>query len=139
VAIDAEASTELARRSRGTPRIANRLLRRVRDYAQVRADGKINAEVARAALKLLEVDDHGFDEVDRKLLRTIIDKFSGGPVGINSIAAAISEERDAIEDMYEPFLIQAGFLDRTPRGRVATARAYEYFGLTAPGRGSGLW
>ena len=139
VAIDAEASMELARRSRGTPRIANRLLRRVRDYAQVRADGKINAEVARAALKLLEVDDHGFDEVDRKLLRTIIDKFSGGPVGINSIAAAISEEKDAIEDMYEPFLIQAGFLDRTPRGRVATARAYEYFGLTAPGRGSGLW
>jgi Holliday junction DNA helicase RuvB len=139
VAIDAEASTELARRSRGTPRIANRLLRRVRDYAQVRADGKINAEVARAALTLLEVDDHGFDEVDRKLLRTIIDKFSGGPVGINSIAAAISEEKDAIEDMYEPFLIQAGFLDRTPRGRVATARAYEYFGLTAPGRGSGLW
>ena len=139
VAIDAEASTELARRSRGTPRIANRLLRRVRDYAQVRADGKINAEVARAALQLLEVDDHGFDEVDRKLLRTIIDKFSGGPVGINSIAAAISEEKDAIEDMYEPFLIQAGFLDRTPRGRVATARAYEYFGLTAPGRGSGLW
>ena len=139
VAIDAEASTELARRSRGTPRIANRLLRRVRDYAQVRADGKINAEVARAALKLLEVDDYGFDEVDRKLLRTIIDKFSGGPVGINSIAAAISEEKDAIEDMYEPFLIQAGFLDRTPRGRVATARAYEYFGLTAPGRGSGLW
>ena len=139
VAVDAEASTELARRSRGTPRIANRLLRRVRDYAQVRADGKINAEVARAALKLLEVDDHGFDEVDRKLLRTIIDKFSGGPVGINSIAAAISEEKDAIEDMYEPFLIQAGFLDRTPRGRVATARAYEYFGLTAPGRGSGLW
>ena len=139
VAIDAEASTELARRSRGTPRIANRLLRRVRDYAQVRADGTINAEVARAALKLLEVDDHGFDEVDRKLLRTIIDKFSGGPVGINSIAAAISEEKDAIEDMYEPFLIQAGFLDRTPRGRVATARAYEYFGLTAPGRGSGLW
>ena len=139
VPIDAAASTELARRSRGTPRIANRLLRRVRDYAQVRADGKINAEVARAALKLLEVDDHGFDEVDRKLLRTIIDKFSGGPVGINSIAAAISEEKDAIEDMYEPFLIQAGFLDRTPRGRVATARAYEYFGLTAPGRDSRLW
>ena len=139
VAIDAEASTELARRSRGTPRIANRLLRRVRDYAQVRADGKINAEVARAALKLLEVDDHGFDEVDRKLLRTIIDKFSGGPVGINSIAAAISEEKDAIEDIYEPFLIQAGFLDRTPRGRVATSRAYEYFGLTAPRRDSRLW
>src|SRR5258706_666190 len=132
VAIDAEASTELARRSRGTQRIANPLLRRVRDYAQVRADGKINAEVARAALKLLEVDDHGFDEVDRKLLRTIIDKFGGGPVGVNSIAAAINEEKDAIEDIYEPFLIQAGFLDRTPRGRMATALAYQHFGLVAP-------
>jgi Holliday junction DNA helicase RuvB len=139
VPIDADAAAEIARRSRGTPRIANRLLRRVRDYAQVRADGRISVEVARAAMTLLEVDDHGFDEVDRKLLRTIIDKFSGGPVGVNSIAAAINEERDAIEDIYEPFLIQAGFLDRTPRGRVATARAYEYFGLTAPGRGSGLW
>ncbi|HEY3157878.1 MAG TPA: Holliday junction branch migration DNA helicase RuvB [Vicinamibacterales bacterium] len=139
VPTDDEAAREIARRSRGTPRIANRLLRRVRDYAQVRADGRITGEVARAAMKLLEVDDHGFDEVDRKLLRTIIDKFSGGPVGVNSIAAAINEERDAIEDIYEPFLIQAGFLDRTPRGRVATARAYEYFGLTAPGRGSGLW
>ncbi len=139
VPMDADASTEIARRSRGTPRIANRLLRRVRDYAQVRADGRISVEVARAAMTLLEVDDHGFDEVDRKLLRTIIEKFSGGPVGVNSIAAAINEERDAIEDIYEPFLIQAGFLDRTPRGRVATARAYEYFGLTAPGRGSGLW
>ena len=138
VEVDAEASRELARRSRGTPRIANRLLRRVRDYAQVRADGRVTADVARAALKLLEVDDHGFDEVDRKLLRTIIDKFNGGPVGVNSIAAAINEEKDAIEDIYEPFLIQAGFLDRTPRGRVATARAYEYFGLTAPRRDS-LW
>lgn len=139
VEIDKEASLDIARRSRGTPRIANRLLRRVRDYAQVRADGRITADVALAAMKLLEVDDNGFDEVDRKLLRTIIDKFSGGPVGVNSLAAAISEERDAIEDIYEPFLIQAGFLDRTPRGRVATARAYEYFGLTAPGRDSGLW
>jgi Holliday junction DNA helicase RuvB len=139
VAIDPAAAAELAKRSRGTPRIANRLLRRVRDYAQVRADGHITADVARAALKLLEVDDLGFDEVDRKLLRTIIDKFGGGPVGLNSIAAAISEEKDAIEDMYEPFLIQAGFLDRTPRGRVATARAYQYFGLTAPGRDSRLW
>ena len=139
VEIDVEASRDIARRSRGTPRIANRLLRRVRDYAQVRADGKINPEVARAAMKLLEVDDNGFDEVDRKLLRTIIEKFSGGPVGVNSLAAAISEEKDAIEDIYEPFLIQAGFLDRTPRGRVATARAYEYFGLTAPGRDSRLW
>jgi holliday junction DNA helicase RuvB len=139
VPIEAAATTEIARRSRGTPRIANRLLRRVRDYAQVRADGTITTEVARAAMKLLEVDDHGFDEVDRKLLRTIIDKFGGGPVGVNSIAAAINEEKDAIEDIYEPFLIQGGFLDRTPRGRVATARAYEYFGLTAPGRDSRLW
>jgi Holliday junction DNA helicase RuvB len=137
--IDGDAARELARRSRGTPRIANRLLRRVRDYAQVRADGHVTGEVARAALRLLEVDDYGFDEVDRKLLRTIIDKFSGGPVGVNSIAAAINEEKDAIEDIYEPFLIQAGFLDRTPRGRVATSRAYEYFGLTAPGRDSRLW
>jgi Holliday junction DNA helicase RuvB len=139
VQTDDDAAAEIARRSRGTPRIANRLLRRVRDYAQVRADGRITGEVAHAAMKLLEVDDHGFDEIDRKLLRTIIDKFGGGPVGVNSIAAAINEEKDAIEDIYEPFLIQAGFLDRTPRGRVATARAYEYFGLTAPGRGSGLW
>ena len=139
VAVDADAAGELARRSRGTPRIANRLLRRVRDYAQVRADGRITGEVARGGLQLLEVDDRGFDEVDRKLLRTIIDKFGGGPVGLNSIAAAINEEKDAIEDMYEPFLIQAGFLDRTPRGRVATPRAYQYFGLTAPGRDSRLW
>jgi Holliday junction DNA helicase RuvB len=136
----ADAATgELARRARGTPRIANRLLRRVRDYAEVRADGTITAEVAQAALALLEVDERGFDEVDRKLLRTIIDKFGGGPVGIGSIAAAISEEKDAIEDIYEPFLIQIGFLDRTPRGRVATALAYGYFGLTAPGRDSQLW
>jgi len=139
VPIDEEAGREIARRSRGTPRIANRLLRRVRDYAQVRADGTVTAEVARAALQLLEVDDQGFDEVDRKLLRTIIDKFGGGPVGVNSLAAAISEERDAIEDIYEPFLIQAGFLDRTPRGRVATPRAYQYFGLTVPGKDSRLW
>ena len=139
VPIADEAAKELARRSRGTPRIANRLLRRVRDYAQVRADGTITAEVAEAALKLLEVDEHGFDEIDRKLLRTIIDKFGGGPVGINTIAAAISEEKDAIEDIYEPFLIQIGFLDRTPRGRVATPRAYGYFGLDVPGRDSRLW
>jgi Holliday junction DNA helicase RuvB len=139
VVVDADASAEIARRSRGTPRIANRLLRRVRDYAQVRADGTITTEVAKAAMALLEVDDHGFDEVDRKLLRTIIEKFSGGPVGVNSLAAAINEEKDAIEDIYEPFLIQAGFLDRTPRGRVATPRAYQYFGLTAPGRDSRLW
>jgi Holliday junction DNA helicase RuvB len=139
VSIDDASAVEIARRSRGTPRIANRLLRRVRDYAQVRASGSITCEVAHAGLKLLEVDEYGFDEVDRKLLRTIIDKFGGGPVGINSIAAAISEEKDAIEDIYEPFLIQIGFVDRTPRGRVATARAYAYFGLDAPGRDARLW
>jgi Holliday junction DNA helicase RuvB len=134
-----DAAKEISRRSRGTPRISNRLLRRVRDYAQVRADGVITNEVALAALKLLEVDEHGFDEVDRKLLRTIIDKFGGGPVGVNTIAAAISEEKDAIEDIYEPFLIQIGFLDRTPRGRVATPRAYAYLGREAPARDSRLW
>ena len=134
-----DAAAEIGRRSRGTPRIANRLLRRVRDYAQVRADGRITGDVARSAMRLLEVDDNGFDEVDRKLLRTIIDKFNGGPVGVNSLVAAINEDKDAIEDIYEPFLIQAGFLDRTPRGRVATSRAYEYFGLVAPGKDSRLW
>jgi Holliday junction DNA helicase RuvB len=139
VALDAEAALELARRSRGTPRIANRLLRRVRDYAEVRADGRITMEVASAALSLLEVDAHGFDDIDRRLLRTIIDKFNGGPVGVNSLSAAINEEADAIEDIYEPYLIQIGFLDRTPRGRVATARAYEFFGLEAPGRDGRLW
>src|SRR5262245_50314515 len=139
VEIERSACLEIARRARGTPRIANRLLRRVRDFAQVRADGVITSDVALAGLQLLEVDQYGFDEVDRKLLRTIIDKFGGGPVGINSIAAAISEEKDAIEDIYEPFLIQIGFLDRTPRGRVATPRAYGYLGLAAPGRNSTLW
>jgi holliday junction DNA helicase RuvB len=139
VPIDGDAAAEIARRARGTPRIANRLLRRVRDYAQVRAGGNITLDVAHAGLKLLEVDEHGFDEVDRKLLRTIIEKFGGGPVGLNTIAAAISEEKDAIEDIYEPFLIQIGFLDRTPRGRVATPRAYGFFGLEQPGRDSRLW
>ncbi|MCC7010874.1 MAG: Holliday junction branch migration DNA helicase RuvB [Acidobacteria bacterium] len=139
VAIASEAAAEIARRSRGTPRIANRLLRRVRDFAEVRADGRITAAVCLDALRLLEVDAHGFDEADRRLLRTIIDKFSGGPVGLNSLAAAIGEEKDAIEDIYEPYLIQIGFLDRTPRGRVATARAYEYFGLIAPGKDNRLW
>jgi Holliday junction DNA helicase RuvB len=138
VPIDHDASVEIAKRSRGTPRVANRLLRRVRDYAQVRASGHITLDVAHRALRLLEVDEHGFDEIDRRLLRTIIEKFDGGPVGVASLAAAMSEERDAIEDIYEPFLIQIGFLDRTPRGRVATARAYEYFGLTAP-RKDRLW
>jgi len=138
VPIEHDAAREIAKRSRGTPRVANRLLRRVRDYAQVRADGHVTAAVADKALRLLEVDEHGLDEVDRRLLRTIIDKFNGGPVGVASLAAALSEERDALEDIHEPFLIQAGFLDRTPRGRVATARAYDYFGLTAPQRDR-LW
>jgi Holliday junction DNA helicase RuvB len=138
VAIEREAAVELAARSRGTPRVANRLLRRVRDYAQVRADGRITKDVADRALTMLEVDRHGFDEVDRRLLLTIIEKFSGGPVGLGSLAAALSEERDAIEDIYEPFLIQIGFLERTPRGRVATRRAYEFFGLHSPGRDK-LW
>jgi Holliday junction DNA helicase RuvB len=138
VDIDDDAAHELAKRSRGTPRVANRLLRRVRDYAQVRADGGITHDVSLRALQLLEVDEHGFDEIDRRLLRTIIEKFNGGPVGVASLAAAMSEERDALEDIYEPFLIQLGFIDRTPRGRVATARAYEYFGLAAPGKDR-LW
>ncbi len=132
VPLDPEGAHELAARSRGTPRIANRLLRRVRDFAQVRADGIITAAVARDGLALLEVDAYGFDEVDRKLLLTILDKFAGGPVGVNALAAAISEEPDAIEDIYEPYLLQIGFLDRTPRGRVATRRAYEHFGRLAP-------
>jgi len=139
VALDEEAARELARRSRGTPRVANRLLRRVRDYAEVRADGRVTPEVAAAALQLLEVDALGFDDSDRRMLRAIIDKFGGGPVGLNSLAAAISEEPDAIEDIYEPYLIQIGFLDRTPRGRVATVRAYEFFGLEGRGRDGRLW
>jgi holliday junction DNA helicase RuvB len=138
VPIERDAAAELAGRARGTPRVANRLLRRVRDYAQVRADGRITRDVADRALQMLEVDRHGFDEVDRRLLLTIIEKFGGGPVGVGSLAAALSEERDAIEDIYEPFLIQIGFLERTPRGRVATRRAYEFFGLTSPGRDR-LW
>ena len=135
VKIDADAARDIASRSRGTPRIVNRLLRRVRDYAQVRADGIVTLEVAHAAMALLDVDQYGFDESDRRLLLTVIDKFSGGPVGLGSLAAALSEEADAIEDIYEPYLIQSGFLERTPRGRLATARAYEYFGRAVPGRG----
>jgi holliday junction DNA helicase RuvB len=138
VEIDRAAAVEISTRSRGTPRVANRLLRRVRDYAQVKADGRITPEVTARALQMLEVDAHGFDEIDRRLLLTIIEKFSGGPVGVGSLAAALSEERDAIEDIYEPFLIQAGFLERTPRGRVATARAYDFFGLQGP-RKDRLW
>ena len=129
VPIDRDAAHEIAGRARGTPRIANRLLRRVRDYAQVRSGGKIDLPTAQAALKMLEVDQHGFDEVDRKLLLTIIEKYQGGPVGLNTLAAALAEEAEAIEEIYEPFLIQIGFLDRTPRGRVATKLAYDHFGL----------
>jgi holliday junction DNA helicase RuvB len=132
MAIDAEGAMELARRSRGTPRIANRLLRRVRDFAQERAGGVITRSVADQALALLEIDQMGFDSMDRAILLTIIDKFGGGPVGLDTIAAAISEESDTIEDVYEPFLIQNGFLNRTPRGRVATAAAYSHFGRIAP-------
>jgi len=136
IEIDRDGAAEIAMRSRGTPRIANRLLRRVRDYAQVRGSGVIDRPTAEAALKLLEVDTHGFDELDRRLLRTIIEKYDGGPVGLNTLAAAMAEEEDALEEVYEPFLIQAGFLDRTPRGRVATRLAYELLGLPMPGRPS---
>ena len=129
VGIDEGGVKEIAQRARGTPRVANRLLKRVRDYAQVRADGAITQEVARQALTLLEVDELGLDQVDRKVLRTIIEKFDGGPVGLDTIAAAISEESDTIMDVYEPYLLQLGFLDRTPRGRVATRHAYEHLGL----------
>ena len=133
VPIDPDGAAEIARRSRGTPRVANRLLKRVRDYAQVRADGHITLEVARAALEMLEVDDLGLDATDYKLLRAIIEKFGGGPVGIGTIAAATSEERDTVEDVYEPYLLQLGFLSRTPRGRVATPLAYKHLGLPEPG------
>jgi Holliday junction DNA helicase RuvB len=139
VEIDNAGSQEIASRSRGTPRIANRLLRRVRDYAQVRSKGKIDLPTAQAALQMLEVDRHGFDEVDRRLLLTIIEKYQGGPVGVNTLAAALAEEPDAIEEIYEPFLIQIGFLNRTPRGRVATQLAYEHFGITPNRRQSSLF
>src|SRR6516162_4780865 len=132
VAIDHAGALEIARRSRGTPRIANRLLRRVRDYAQVRGGGKIDLPTAQAALQMLEVDRHGFDEIDRKLLLTIIEKYQGGPVGVSTLAAVLAEEAEAIEEIYEPFLIQIGFLNRTPRGRVATHLAYEHFGVRRP-------
>ena len=129
VAIDEKGTQEIARRSRGTPRIANRLLRRVRDFAQVRAEGSIDHQIACDGLDLANVDRFGFDEIDRKLLLTIIEKFGGGPVGVNTISAAISEEKDAIEDIYEPYLIQVGFLNRTPRGRTVTRLAYDHFGV----------
>ncbi len=135
VGIEGAGARRIAQRSRGTPRIANRLLRRVRDYAQVKADGRIDEDVADAALDLLEVDPQGFDTLDRKVLLTIIEKFDGGPVGIDSIAAAVGEERGTLEDVIEPFLIQQGFLMRTARGRMATRNTYVHFGLRAPERG----
>jgi Holliday junction DNA helicase RuvB len=139
--IHPDGAFEIAKRSRGTPRIANRLLRRVRDYAEVKADGNITAQVADAALAMLDVDPVGFDLMDRKLLEAILHKFDGGPVGVDNLAAAISEERDTIEDVLEPYLIQQGFLQRTPRGRVATLLAYRHFGLAAPSSGTvrDLW
>ena len=132
VPIVAHGAAEIAGRSRGTPRIANRLLRRVRDYAEVKADGRITREVADAALHMLDVDPLGFDVMDRKLLLAVIEKFAGGPVGVDNLAAAIGEERDTIEDVLEPFLIQQGYLQRTPRGRIVTVAAYRHFGLVAP-------
>ncbi len=139
VQVDDAGALEIATRARGTPRIANRLLRRVRDFAQVRGQGKIDKPTAQAALEMLEVDRHGFDDIDRKLLLTIIEKYQGGPVGVNTLAAALAEEADAIEEIYEPFLIQIGFLNRTPRGRVATHLAYEHFGMVPDKKQSGLF
>ncbi|NBS41847.1 Holliday junction branch migration DNA helicase RuvB, partial [bacterium] len=132
VGVDEDATRLLAERSRRTPRIANRLLKRVRDFAQVRADGHVTADVAREALSMLNVDQHGLDDVDRRLLLCIIEKFQGGPVGLSTLAASTQEEIDTIEDVYEPFLLQLGFLARTPRGRVATDAAYRHLGLDAP-------
>jgi Holliday junction DNA helicase RuvB len=128
IPVSKEGAGELARRSRGTPRIANRLLRRVRDYAEVRHEGKIDTGIAREALEMLEVDDYGLDEIDRKLLAAVIERFNGGPVGVNALASSIAEDRGTIEDLYEPYLIQIGFLQRTPRGRVASRAAYEHLG-----------
>ena len=139
VNIDDDGALEIASRSRGTPRIANRLLRRVRDYAEVRADGRITRPVAMEALKMMEVDAYGFDEVDRKLLLTIIEKYNGGPVGVGSLAASISEDEDSIEDIYEPYLMQIGFLDRTPRGRMATRKAFEHFKIVPPSNQKNLF
>lgn len=136
VEVDEQGSLEVARRSRGTPRIANRLLRRVRDFAQVKAEGRITREVADAALSMLDVDKLGLDVMDRKLLLAVIEKFGGGPVGVDNLAAAIGEERDTIEDVLEPYLIQQGYLQRTPRGRTATLSAYRHFGLAAPHSGA---
>ena len=139
ITIDEEGAVEIAGRCRGTPRVANRLLRRTRDFAEVRKDGRVTREVAREALAMLGVDEQGLDEVDRNLMLAILDKYAGGPVGLGTLAAALSEEEDAIEEMYEPYLMQMGLIDRTPRGRVATARAYEYFGRQLPRRQPGLF
>jgi Holliday junction DNA helicase RuvB len=139
IEIDKPGATEIASRSRGTPRIANRLLRRVRDYAQVRGEGRVDQATAKAALQMLEVDQYGFDDIDRKLLLTIIEKYQGGPVGVNTLAAVLAEEPDAIEEIYEPFLMQIGFLNRTPRGRVATQLAYDHFGIVPNRRQSSLF
>lgn len=139
IACEADGAEEIARRARGTPRIANRLLRRVRDYAQVKADGVIKRDVADAAMGMLKVDAQGFDELDRRLLHVIVNHFDGGPVGVDSLAAALSEERGTIEDVVEPYLIQQGFLSRTSRGRIATAHAYRHLGLVKPGRGPDLF
>ena len=139
VKVDDAGAHEIASRARGTPRIANRLLRRVRDFAQVRGGGHIDLSTAQKALQMLEVDQHGFDEIDRKLLLTIIEKYQGGPVGVNTLAAALAEEPDAIEEIYEPFLIQIGFLNRTPRGRTVTRLAYEHFGISPNRRQSSLF
>ncbi len=135
VNIEPAGAEEIARRSRGTPRVANRLLRRVRDYAQVRADGRVTQDAARTALDLLEVDQYGLDEIDQKIMMTILDKYAGGPVGVNTIGASIGEESSTIEEVYEPYLIQLGFIDRTPRGRVATERAFDYFKIPRRPRG----
>jgi Holliday junction DNA helicase RuvB len=139
IEIEESGALEIAKRSRGTPRIANRLLRRVRDYAQVKAQGVITQEVADKALKMLEVDEQGLDQMDRRLLLTIIEKYDGGPVGLETLAAAIGEEKDTLEDVYEPFLIQLGYLERTPRGRKATRLAYEHFGIEPHARQTNLW
>jgi Holliday junction DNA helicase RuvB len=133
VGIDDQGADEIARRSRGTPRIANRLLRRVRDFAQVRGDGTIGGDVARGGLELFEVDEQGLDKLDVAILRAVVERFSGGPVGLSTLAAAVGEETDTVEDVYEPYLLQLGFLKRTPRGRVATERAYVHLGLAAEG------
>jgi len=139
VEIDEEGAYEIARRSRGTPRIANRLLRRTRDFAEVKGDGRITREVARMALEALDVDEAGLDEMDVRLLRTLIEKFGGGPTGLNTLAVAVGEDPGTLEEVYEPYLIQEGFLERTPRGRVATIRAYQHFGLTPPARTGSLF